>query len=111
MNFIGAFSAGTNYSIGNAVSESGNSYIAIAANVNIDPAADVGSGTIGTYWALMAKKGDTGPIGTTGATGATGAIGRRGHRDSRGRKGRKAQSEIPEQRARRASFNRLESAR
>jgi hypothetical protein len=87
VNFIGVFSAGKSYSIGNAVSESGNSYIAIAANVNIDPAGDVGSGTIGTYWALMAKKGDTGPIGTTGATGATGAIGAPGPQGQQGPQG------------------------
>ena len=79
------------YLIGDAVSENGSSYIALANNLNIDPAIDVAGS--GGNWAVLALKGDTGatgaqgiqgiqgvqgpqgPTGSTGSTGATGATG------------------------------------
>ena len=75
VNFIGAWSSGTPYAVGAAVSENGSSYIAVVSNTSIDPATNVGGGTVGTTWALLAKIGNTGPQGAIGATGATGATG------------------------------------
>jgi hypothetical protein len=78
VTFRGAWNIGSAYAIGDTVSESGNSYIAIAAGTAEDPATDVGSGTSGTYWALLAKKGDTGDVGATGPAGAVGPQGLQG---------------------------------
>ena len=78
VTFRGAWNIGSTYAIGDTVSESGNSYIAIAAGTAEDPATDVGSGTSGTYWALLAKKGDTGDVGATGPAGAVGPQGLQG---------------------------------
>jgi hypothetical protein len=78
VTFRGAWNAGSTYAIGDSVSESGNSYIAIAAGTAQDPATDVGSGTSGTYWALLAKKGDAGNVGATGSAGAAGPQGSQG---------------------------------
>jgi hypothetical protein len=75
VTFRNAWSSGLTYAIGDAVSENGNSYIAIAASTAQDPATDVGSGTSGTYWALLAKKGDAGATGATGSAGAAGSQG------------------------------------
>ncbi len=76
--FRGAWNTGSTYAIGDTVSESGNSYIAIAAGTAEDPATDVGLGTSGTYWALLAKKGDAGDVGATGSAGAVGPQGLQG---------------------------------
>ena len=76
--FRGVWNTGSTYAIGDTVSESGNSYIAIAAGTAEDPATDVGSGTSGTYWALLAKKGDAGDVGATGSAGAVGPQGLQG---------------------------------
>ena len=82
VTFKGAWLSTAAYNIGDSVSENGSSYIAVAANSGVDPAADV-SGQ-GTNWALLAAQGVIGPqglvgpqgaIGLTGATGATGAQG------------------------------------
>jgi Collagen triple helix repeat (20 copies) len=78
VTFRGAWNIGSTYAIGDTVSESGNSYIAIAAATAEDPATDVGSGTSGTYWALLAKKGDAGDVGATGSAGAVGPQGSQG---------------------------------
>jgi hypothetical protein len=78
VTFSGAWNIGSTYAIGNTVSESGNSYIAIAAGTAEDPATDVGSGISGTYWALLAKKGDAGDVGAAGPAGAVGAQGSQG---------------------------------
>jgi len=79
VSFKGAYASGTTYAIGDAVSENGSTYISrVASNIGNDPATDVGAGTVGTYWALLAKKGDTGATGSTGATGATGSTGATG---------------------------------
>ena len=78
VTFRGVWNIGSTYAIGDTVSESGNSYIAIAAGTAEDPATDVGSGTSGTYWALLAKKGDAGDVGATGSAGAQGPQGLQG---------------------------------
>ena len=78
VTFSGAWNTGSTYAIGDTVSESGNSYIAIAAGTAEDPATDVGLGTSGTYWALLAKKGDAGDVGATGSAGAVGPQGLQG---------------------------------
>ncbi len=85
--FKGAWSRTIAYAIGDAVfcaacSTNGSSYIALQANVNIDPPTDV-SGS-GGNWALLAQQGligatgPTGPIGPIGLTGAIGAMGPQG---------------------------------
>ena len=61
-SFTGAYNNGTSYSIGQAVSYNGSSYVAIAATTGNIP-------TNTTYWQLIASKGDT---GTTGAQGDPG---------------------------------------
>jgi len=76
--FRGPWNIGSTYAIGDTVSESGNSYIAIAAGTAADPATDVGLGTSGTYWALLAKKGDPGDVGATGPAGPVGPQGSQG---------------------------------
>ena len=75
------------------VSRLGSSYICKLTNVGNDPAADVADGTEGTYWLLIAKKGDQGAQGATGAqgamgqTGATGATGAQGQTGATGPQG------------------------
>ena len=91
VSFRNAWSGSTAYAIGDAVSESGASYIALTANTAVDPATDV-SGS-GGHWAVLAAKGATGATGSqgvqgnqgiqgiqgaTGLTGATGATGAQG---------------------------------
>ena len=73
VSFRGTWSSSTVYAIGDAVSESGTSYIALLANFTVDPAADVASS--GGVWAVLAKQGSTGASGPAGATGATGPAG------------------------------------
>ncbi len=82
VTFRGAWGSTATYMVGDSVSESGSSYVALAANSNIDPAADVAGS--GTNWALLAAQGvigpqgPAGPQGATGLTGATGATGAQG---------------------------------
>ena len=88
VSFRNAWSGSTAYAIGDAVSESGSSYIALTANTAVDPATDV-SGS-GGHWAVLAEQGATGSQGVqgnqgiqgiqgaTGLTGATGAMGAQG---------------------------------
>jgi hypothetical protein len=80
--FRGPWTSSTTYAIGDAVFESGTSYIALVANVATDPATDV-SGS-GGHWAVLAEQGamgatgpagPPGPMGLIGATGATGPAG------------------------------------
>jgi hypothetical protein len=79
--FKGNYVAGTAYAVGDAVfcttcTTNGSSYVALKANLNIDPPTDV-SGS-GGNWALLAQQGATGPPGTPGPTGLTGATGATG---------------------------------
>jgi len=71
--FRGPWAAATVYSAKDVVSEGGSSYIALVANVSVDPAADVGAA--GGRWALIAAAGVTGLPGAQGPAGATGAVG------------------------------------
>jgi hypothetical protein len=71
--FRGPWAAGTAYSAKDVVTEGGSSYIALAANTVVDPAADVGAG--GGRWALIAAAGATGATGSTGAQGPAGPAG------------------------------------
>jgi hypothetical protein len=68
ITWMGAYSGSTVYAVNDAVSYNGSSYICISPTTGHDP-------TNGTYWNLMAQKGDTGATGSTGSTGATGAAG------------------------------------
>ena len=67
VNFLGAYNALTPYVSGDAVAESGSSYIAILASTGHDPVTDVGAGTTGTYWSLLAAHGTAGSPGATGS--------------------------------------------
>jgi hypothetical protein len=72
VNFQGPWSSVTPYTIGNAVSFNGSSYIALTPNQNTTP------GTNGAVWALLALEGATGPTGAAGPTGAQGVQGIQG---------------------------------
>lgn len=66
-----AYNGSVAYSILDAVSYNGSSYVCTAASSGNLP-------TNSSFWALMASKGDTGATGAAGATGATGAAGANG---------------------------------
>lgn len=57
---LGAWSGSTTYAVNDVVSLSGSSYACILAHTNHTPPN-------GTYWVLIASKGDTGATGSTGA--------------------------------------------
>ncbi|MEG1562875.1 MAG: hypothetical protein RR365_03990 [Bacteroides sp.] len=71
------------------VSRQGSSYICTTANDGVDPTLDVA----GSFWLLIASKGDqgirgaTGAQGTMGQTGATGATGAQGQTGETGPQG------------------------
>ena len=70
----GAWNNATAYKKGDAVSNNGNSYIAINDNIGVPPSNTAN-------WNVLAKKGAagaTGPQGPQGPTGATGATGPQG---------------------------------
>lgn len=78
----------------NKVSRKGSSYICTQANVGVDPATDVPSATgVGSYWLLIAAKGDAGeqgaqgPQGIQGVQGVQGIPGERGERGVQGERG------------------------
>jgi hypothetical protein len=74
VSFRNGWSGSTSYAIGDAVSENGATYIAIAANIAIDPAIDVAGSA--TNWALLAQKGGTGAAATVSiGTVTTGSAG------------------------------------
>lgn len=64
----GAWSNSVKYNFFDLVTNGGSSYLCI--NTSGAPAGTALSN--GTYWALIAEKGDTGPQGATGPTGAAG---------------------------------------
>ncbi len=76
VNFRGTWQIGTGYAIGDAVAESGTSYIALMTNIGVDPAIDVANS--GSVWAVLALKGTNGTVGATGPAGPTGATGAQG---------------------------------
>lgn len=65
----GAYSAGTDYAVGDMVDYNGSSYV-----MYVDAAAGTAP-TDNTKWGLVAEKGDTGATGDAGATGAQGDAG------------------------------------
>lgn len=67
----GAWSNSVKYNFFDLVTNGGSSYLCI--NTSGAPAGTALSN--GTYWALLAEKGDTGPQGATGPTGPSGAAG------------------------------------
>ena len=69
VNWRGAWSSTTTYSVDDAVSYGGSSYIAIAGNTNQEPDTHPSS------WDLLAQEGATGATGATGPTGPTGPQG------------------------------------
>ena len=82
VSFLGNWVSSQAYTVGQAVfcaacSANGSSYIALAANTNVDPPTDVAGS--GGHWALLAEQGaqgvqgPQGPVGSTGATGPAGA--------------------------------------
>jgi len=79
INWKGIWSNTTAYAVDDAVLSNGSSYIALAANTNVQPPA--------ATWAVLSQKGDiglTGADGPQGPTGATGAIGPVGPEGPRG---------------------------
>lgn len=65
-NWLGTYNPATTYAPDDAISYNGSSYVCILASTGNLP-------TNGTYWLLVAQKGDTGETGTTGEAGETGA--------------------------------------
>lgn len=77
----GAYSAGTDYAVGDMVSYNGSSYIMyVDAVVGTVP-------TDASKWGIVASKGDTGATGATGSAGATGAAGSNGTNGTNGADG------------------------
>src|SRR5256885_1403537 len=76
VTFRGTWSSSTTYTIGDAVFESGTSYIAVVSNTAVDPATNVsGSGGI---WAVLARAGSSSTVSvgttTTGASGTSAVV-------------------------------------
>ena len=69
------------------VSRHGSSYVCTAKCIGQDPAEDVGDGTQGTYWLLIAKQGEQGAAGLQGPTGEAGPRGPAGPRGENGTPG------------------------
>lgn len=73
ISFIGAWSNSVAYSIGDAVSENGASYIALTANTAVNPATDIGGN-----WAVLAQAGAAGTVAvgttTTGVSGSSALV-------------------------------------
>jgi hypothetical protein len=82
VSFKGTYNAGTTYSVGDAVSYSGSSYISsLPANTGNQPSSSP------TFWALLAEQGATGatgPIGPIGLIGPTGLTGLKGNTGATG---------------------------
>jgi len=76
VTFKGSWSSSTTYTIGDAVFESGTSYIALVTNTAVDPAADVLAS--GGIWAVLARAGSSATVNvgttTTGASGTSAAV-------------------------------------
>ena len=86
LTYKGAWASGTKYTYLDWVTSGGSSYVCI----NKSGASAGTAVTNTTYWAVMAKKGDTGaqgPQGDKGDTGATGATGPQGPTGATGPQG------------------------
>ncbi|HEY5999197.1 MAG TPA: hypothetical protein VI078_07835 [bacterium] len=73
VTFLGAWSAGTTYAMGDAVGFAGSSFISLQ-NANVGNQPDLSP----SFWALLAGQGSTGATGATGPTGPQGAQGTTG---------------------------------
>jgi Collagen triple helix repeat (20 copies) len=69
ISFLGAWLSAQVYTVGQAVSWNGSSYIALVTNSAQTPGLSPSS------WALLAEQGSAGPTGATGAIGTQGATG------------------------------------
>ncbi len=69
VSFKGPWSVGQSYTLGDAVSYNGSSYIALVANVSHQPDTNPG------HWSLLAQAGLAGSTGATGAQGPQGTAG------------------------------------
>lgn len=86
LTYKGAWASGTKYTYLDWVTSGGSSYVCI--NKSGSPAGTAVTNT--TYWAVIAKKGDTGaqgPKGDTGPQGPTGATGPQGPKGATGATG------------------------
>jgi len=72
ITWMGSWSAATAYSVNQAVTYGGSSYVAVAASTGVVP------GTDATKWQVFAAQGATGATGSTGATGPAGPAGAAG---------------------------------
>ena len=81
--YKGAYSSSQAYTYLNWVTSGGSSYVCI--NKDGAPAGTAVTDT--TYWAIMAKKGDTGAQGPKGDTGPQGATGPQGPKGATGATG------------------------
>ncbi len=90
LSWRGPWSSIATYEADDAVFENGSSYVAVATNSGVDPAADVASGS--HSWGVLAQgaiggTGPTGPAGAPGITGPTGAVGATGAQGAPGATG------------------------
>ncbi len=69
MTWRGTWTPTTGYGVNDAVTYNFSSYVALAANTNVQPAGAQGSAAA---WSLLAAQGATGATGSTGPTGPTG---------------------------------------
>ena len=83
MTYKGAWASGTKYTYLDWVTSGGSSYVCI--NKSGAPAGTAVTNT--TYWAVIAKKGDTGAQGPKGDKGDTGATGPQGPKGATGATG------------------------
>ena len=81
LSFLGPWSIGVTYVVGEGVFYNGSSYISLSSgNTGQTP-------TNGAPWALLAQQGSTGAAGPTGAAGATGPTGATGATGATGNNG------------------------
>ena len=81
VSFAGGWSATRSYSLGDAVSYAGSSYIALVANAGREP--DLSP----IYWGVLAATGASGPAGATGSQGLQGPSGYPGPTGATGQTG------------------------
>ncbi len=82
VNFVGAYSAATSYSAGDAVSYGGSSYVSlVGSNHGQTP------GQSPAYWVVLAAQGNPGPAGATGSPGPAGPQGATGAQGAAGPQG------------------------
>ena len=80
-NFQGAWSASASYAVGDVVTNSGSSFLALVANTATNPLGHPAT------WAVLAKKGSTGAPGPQGPQGIQGPQGFQGAQGPQGTQG------------------------